>query len=60
MTSNNMPDRVSNRPFRNIVVLGAGTMGSQIAGHCANAGMQVALLDIAPKDGPQAGAVPSA
>ena len=31
-------------------VLGAGTMGSQIAAHLANAGMKVFLLDMVPKD----------
>ena len=31
-------------------MLGAGTMGAAIAAHCANAGLQVDLLDIAPKD----------
>lgn len=31
-----------------VVVLGAGTMGAAIAGHCANAGIPVYLLDIAP------------
>lgn len=28
-------------------------MGAQIAAHCANAGLQVYLLDIAPKEGPK-------
>ncbi len=31
-------------------VLGAGTMGAQIAAHLANAGVPVLLLDIAPKE----------
>ena len=31
-----------------VVVLGAGTMGAAIAGHCANAGLPVHLLDLAP------------
>ena len=30
-------------------VLGAGTMGAQIAAHLANAGVPTLLLDIAPK-----------
>ena len=38
-------------PFRTAAVLGAGTMGAQIAAHLANAGLQVHLLDIAPDDG---------
>lgn len=39
------------KPFQTAAVLGAGTMGSQIAAHLANAGLQVHLLDIAPDDG---------
>src|SRR5437764_15268940 len=31
-------------------VLGAGTMGAQIAAHLANAGIPALLLDIVPKD----------
>ena len=34
---------------RKVVVLGAGTMGAAIATHCANAGLSVDLLDIAPQ-----------
>lgn len=34
-------------PIRRIAVLGAGTMGSRIAAHCANAGFPVLLLDLA-------------
>jgi 3-hydroxyacyl-CoA dehydrogenase len=34
--------------IRTVAVLGSGTMGSQIAGHAANAGLRVLLLDIAP------------
>ncbi|MEF8815513.1 MAG: 3-hydroxyacyl-CoA dehydrogenase NAD-binding domain-containing protein [Salinibacter sp.] len=37
-------------PFRTAAVLGAGTMGAQIAAHLANAGLEVYLLDIAPDD----------
>ncbi len=33
-------------PFRSVAVLGAGTMGAQIAAHVANAGVPVLLLDI--------------
>lgn len=36
------------RPFRTAAVLGAGVMGSQIAAHLANAGLEVLLLDVAP------------
>lgn len=40
------------RPPHQIVatVLGAGTMGAQIAAHLANAGVRTFLLDIVPKD----------
>src|SRR6476620_11434359 len=31
---------------RSVAVLGAGTMGAQIAGHFANAGVPVLLLDL--------------
>ena len=37
--------------IRRVAVLGAGTMGAAIAAHCANAGLEVDLLDIAPEDG---------
>ncbi|MEW6637167.1 MAG: 3-hydroxyacyl-CoA dehydrogenase/enoyl-CoA hydratase family protein, partial [Actinomycetota bacterium] len=33
--------------IRRVAVLGAGTMGAAIAAHCANAGLEVDLLDIA-------------
>ena len=33
-------------PIRNVVVLGAGTMGSGIAAHLANLGFRVSLLDL--------------
>ena len=33
-------------PFRSAAVLGAGTMGAQIAAHLANAGVPVLLLDV--------------
>src|SRR5437763_11111996 len=32
--------------FRSVAVLGAGTMGAQIAAHFANAGVPVLLLDV--------------
>jgi 3-hydroxyacyl-CoA dehydrogenase len=38
------------RLIRKVGVLGAGTMGSRIAAHLANAGVQVVLLDVAAKD----------
>ncbi len=37
-------------PIRRIAVLGAGTMGSRIAAHIANAGYAVLLLDMASTD----------
>jgi 3-hydroxyacyl-CoA dehydrogenase len=40
---------VAHKPFRTAAVLGAGVMGSQIAAHLANAGLQVTLLDVTPK-----------
>ncbi|CAA9575950.1 MAG: 3-hydroxyacyl-CoA dehydrogenase [fadN-fadA-fadE operon] / Enoyl-CoA hydratase [fadN-fadA-fadE operon] [uncultured Thermomicrobiales bacterium] len=36
--------------IKRVAVLGAGTMGAAIAGHCANAGIPVYLLDIAPRE----------
>jgi 3-hydroxyacyl-CoA dehydrogenase len=37
-----------NKPIRRVGVLGAGVMGSGIAAHLANAGVQVVLLDMVP------------
>ena len=36
--------------IRTAAVLGAGTMGAQIAAHLANAGIQTLLLDIVPRE----------
>src|ERR1700733_12420036 len=36
---------------RRAAVLGAGTMGSRIAAHLANAGIPTLLLDLPPKEG---------
>ncbi|MDP2390611.1 MAG: 3-hydroxyacyl-CoA dehydrogenase NAD-binding domain-containing protein, partial [Acidobacteriota bacterium] len=36
-------------PINSVTVLGAGTMGAQIALHCANAGIPVLLLDLTPE-----------
>ena len=41
-------------------VLGAGLMGSGIAAHLANAGLQVLLLDMPAKQGPRSGVAASA
>ncbi len=43
-------------PFKNIAVIGAGTMGSGIAGQIANAGHQVLLLDLPRDDDPNGAA----
>ncbi|MDO7848352.1 3-hydroxyacyl-CoA dehydrogenase NAD-binding domain-containing protein [Hymenobacter sp. M29] len=39
-----------NRTIKKVTVLGSGVMGSRIACHFANIGVQVLLLDIAPKE----------
>ncbi|GAA4001273.1 3-hydroxyacyl-CoA dehydrogenase/enoyl-CoA hydratase family protein [Hymenobacter fastidiosus] len=39
-----------NRNIKKVAVLGSGVMGSRIACHFANIGVQVLLLDIAPKE----------
>jgi 3-hydroxyacyl-CoA dehydrogenase len=39
-----------NRTIRKVAVLGSGVMGSRIAMHFANIGVEVLLLDIAPKE----------
>ena len=41
-----MPSADANYPIRRVAVLGAGTMGSRIAVHIANAGFPVLLLDV--------------
>ena len=43
--------------IRRVDVLGAGTMGAAIAAHCANAGLEVDLMDIAPDEGDDKDAV---
>jgi 3-hydroxyacyl-CoA dehydrogenase len=43
-------------PFKNIAVIGAGTMGSGIAGQIANAGHGVLLLDLPHDDDPNGAA----
>jgi 3-hydroxyacyl-CoA dehydrogenase len=40
----------ANRAIRKVAVLGSGVMGSGIAAHCANIGLEVLLLDIVPFD----------
>jgi 3-hydroxyacyl-CoA dehydrogenase len=39
-----------NRPIRKVAVLGAGIMGSRIAMHFANVGVEVLLLDMVPRE----------
>jgi len=41
------------RIIKKVAVLGSGVMGSRIACHFANIGVQVLLLDILPKDAPE-------
>ncbi|UJR78724.1 3-hydroxyacyl-CoA dehydrogenase/enoyl-CoA hydratase family protein [Sandaracinus amylolyticus] len=41
------------KAIRRVAVLGSGVMGSGIAAHMANAGLEVLLLDIVPKDTPK-------
>lgn len=41
------------RVIKKVAVLGSGVMGSQIACHFANVGMEVLMLDILPKEAPQ-------
>lgn len=43
-----------NRTIKKVAVLGSGVMGSRIACHFANIGLEVLLLDIVPKDAPAA------
>ena len=38
-----------NRAIKKVAILGSGIMGSRIACHFANIGVQVLLLDIAPQ-----------
>ena len=42
------------KPIRRVGVVGSGVMGSGIAAHMANAGLEVLLLDIVPRDLPEA------
>ena len=45
-----MMSNFSDIPFSSIAVIGAGTMGSAIAGQIANAGLDVLLLDMPDDD----------
>ncbi|HTV14222.1 MAG TPA: 3-hydroxyacyl-CoA dehydrogenase NAD-binding domain-containing protein [Acidobacteriaceae bacterium] len=48
------PSAATHYPIRRVAVLGAGTMGSRIAAHIANAGFPVLLLDMAQPGDPDA------
>ena len=48
---------VYHKPILSAAVLGAGTMGAQIAAHLANAGLKVQLLDLPAPEGPRNSAV---
>ena len=48
--SNNTGAKIAHHRINKVAVLGAGTMGSRIAAHLANAGMPCYLLDIVPPD----------
>ena len=41
---------MSTRSIKKVAILGSGVMGSRIACHFANIGVEVILLDIVPKD----------
>jgi 3-hydroxyacyl-CoA dehydrogenase len=41
---------MSSHNIKKVAVLGAGTMGAQIAAHLTNAGIEVVLLDIVPRE----------
>src|SRR5690242_3440770 len=43
---NGRPGKPAYQRINNVAVLGAGTMGAQIAAHFANAGVPVVLLDV--------------
>jgi len=49
-----------NKRINKVAVLGSGIMGSRIACHFANIGVEVLLLDIAAKEGPKNGIVNAA
>jgi len=52
-TAATVAPKMSAKPLlvRRAAVLGAGTMGSRIAAHLANAGIPTVLLDLPPKAG---------
>jgi 3-hydroxyacyl-CoA dehydrogenase len=52
-TERSRTERTASPLIRKAAVLGAGTMGSRIAAHLANAGLPVVLLDIPAPSGPR-------
>jgi 3-hydroxyacyl-CoA dehydrogenase len=48
LTKPQQQTQTRNRTIRRVAVLGSGIMGSRIAAHCANIGLDVLLLDIVP------------
>ena len=54
-TGTRSPGRAPSALIRKAAVLGAGTMGSRIAAHLANAGVAVVLLDIPMEGGARSG-----
>ncbi len=53
LSTNSPAPQPAARAIRKGAVLGAGTMGSRIAAHLANAGLPVVLLDIPAPEGPR-------
>jgi 3-hydroxyacyl-CoA dehydrogenase len=49
-----------NKKISKVAVLGSGIMGSRIACHFANIGVEVLLLDVVPKEGPRNSVVDTA
>ncbi len=48
LTKPQQQTQTRNRSIRRVAVLGSGIMGSRIAAHCANIGLDVLLLDMVP------------
>ena len=46
----NLAEKQYNGGINKVAVIGSGIMGAGIAAHCANAGCDVLLYDIAPKE----------
>lgn len=50
LQNNKLFNMAHNYNIQNVVILGSGVMGSQIAAHCVNAGLKVWLLDLKSDD----------